>query len=123
MRILLVEDDPMNVELFSAVLEGDGHDILVETDGLRGQERALREQLDLVILDIHLPHRDGEMICRELRERGVEIPILALSAAALPEQIEQAMRAGFNEYLTKPIAPTALRRAVRQYEEGYAPAD
>jgi len=112
MRILLVEDDFMNRELFLDILEPAGHTIVIETDGLDGRERALREPFDLIVLDIGLPRLSGDAVCRELRAQGVAVPILALSADALPQQIEERLRAGFDRYLTKPIAPVALREAV-----------
>ena len=58
MRILVVEDDAMNVELFEAALESD-HDVFVERDGPAGEARALAERFDLILLDIHLPKRTG----------------------------------------------------------------
>lgn len=57
MHILLIEDDPLNVELFTAVLEDDGHQVTVERDGEAGKARALREAFDLIVLDIQLPRR------------------------------------------------------------------
>ena len=115
MRILLVEDDPLNVQLFTAVLEDGGHEVTVERDGLAGKAVALRGTFDLVILDIQLPRLRGDAVCRELRAAGLKIPIIALSAEALPSQIETTSIAGFDAYLTKPISPRALRDAVLRY--------
>lgn len=115
MKILLVDDNPMNVELFQDVLEGDGHVVTVARDGDAGLTRALEDTFDLMILDIQLPGLDGYKICRTLRDRGVEGPILALSSSAMPAQIERGADAGFDEYLTKPISPTALKEAVRKH--------
>lgn len=115
MRILLVEDDALNVEVFSAVFESDGHDFVVETDGLRGRDRALTEPFDLIVLDIHLPGMAGDAVCRELRSAGLDLPILALSAAALPAQVTRGMDAGFTAYLTKPITLAALRQALDRH--------
>ena len=86
MRILLVEDDPKNVELFQAALE-DEHDVLVERDGVAGQQRALAEAFDLILLDIQLPMRNGIEVCRNLRAGGVRTPIVALSASVLPDEV------------------------------------
>lgn len=112
--MLLVDDDAMNVELFADALEGDGHDVVVERDGIAGRSRAMAEPFDLVILDIQLPGMDGYAVCRSLRAAGVKGPIVALSSAAMPEQIAQGRASGFNEYLTKPISPAALRAAARR---------
>ena len=114
-RILLVEDDPLNVELFSAVLVDDGYAVVIERDGPTARERALGERFDLILLDLQLPRMRGDALCRELRAAGLRLPIVALSAEALPEQIRVNTEAGFDGYLTKPISPSALREAVRHH--------
>jgi len=113
-RILLVDDNAMNVELFTDSLEADGHEVVVERDGPRGRERGLAERFDAIILDIQLPGMDGYAVCRELRSGGVRSPILALSSAAMADQVTRGVSAGFDTYLTKPISPMALREAVRR---------
>jgi len=118
MRILLVEDNALNVELFTDALEGDGHEVAVERDGDAGERRALAERFDLHLLDIQLPGQDGLSLCRTLRAAGITRPILALSSHAMPEQIERGHTAGFDDYLTKPLSPAALRAAVRRYAGG-----
>lgn len=115
MRILLVDDDPMNVDLFTAVLEGDGHAVVVATDGVDGHRRALSLQFDLILLDMRLPGMTGDEICRDLRAAGIPGAIVALSASAMPDQIKRGMEAGFDTYLTKPISPAALREAVSAF--------
>lgn len=115
MRLLLVDDNVMNVELFIDSLLADDHEVAVERDGPSGRERALRERFDVVILDIQLPGLDGYAVCRDLRAAGVSGPVIALSSSAMPDQIERGMAAGFDAYLTKPISPVALRAAVRRY--------
>lgn len=118
MRLLLVEDNAANIALFQAVLEDDGHSVVVCTNGRAGYERAVSETFDGLLLDIQIPGMTGDEICRALRAAGQTLPILALSASALPDQIETAMRAGFTAYLTKPIRPQALRDAVRNLGGG-----
>ncbi len=115
MRVLLVEDNRMNVEFFLDALEGEGHSVVVERDGALGRERALAEGFDLIVLDVQLPAMDGYTLCRALRDAGVRIPIVALSSSAMPEQVERGRAAGFDAYLTKPISPAALREAVRRH--------
>lgn len=120
MRVLLVDDNAMNVELFSDVLESDGHDVAVERDGVAGRDRALAEPFDLVILDIQLPRLDGKDVCRALRAGGVSGPIIALTSSAMPDQVREAHASGFDAYLTKPISPADLRSAVREHGGGAA---
>lgn len=115
LRILLVDDNRMNVELFVGALESDGHEVTVESDGLGGRARALSEGFDLLILDIQMPGLDGNALCRQLRAAGLAQPMLAVSSSAMPEQIERGLAAGFDAYLTKPISPKDLREAVRTF--------
>ena len=113
MRILLVEDDPMNVELFESALETDGHEVVTERDGAAGEKRAT-ERFDVVLLDIQLPKKNGLEVCRSLRARGLRMPIVALSASVLPEEVARTKAAGFDVFLSKPISPRDLRDAVRR---------
>jgi CheY-like chemotaxis protein len=113
LRILLVEDDAMNVELFETALETDGHEIVTERDGVAGERRA-SGQFDLIVLDIQLPKKSGLDVCRSLRSRGLRIPIVALSASVLPEEVARTKAAGFDLFLSKPISPRDLRDAVRR---------
>jgi len=114
LRILLIEDDPMNIELFESALATDGHEIVTERDGLAGEERA-SDRFDLVLLDIQLPKKNGLEVCRSLRARGLSMPIVALSASVLPEEIARTKSAGFDVFLAKPISPRDLRDAVRRF--------
>ena len=102
----------MNVELFCAALERDGHEIAHESSGLLGRARALAERFDVIISDIDLPGIDGHTICRDLRAAGIAGPIIALTSHAGPEEVARGKASGFDLYLTKPIGPKALRDAV-----------
>ncbi|RLT42164.1 MAG: response regulator [Chloroflexi bacterium] len=90
---MLIEDDAANVEFFTDVLEGARYAVMVERDGLSGRDRALLTPVDLIILDIQLPRLRGDDVCRALRAHGIMTPIIALSADALPHQIEAGMTA------------------------------
>lgn len=113
MRILLVDDNELNVELFEATLRGDGHDVIIARDGEAGQARALAEPFDLILLDIQLPRRSGIAVCRALRAAGIRTLIIALSASVLPDEIARTEDAGFDRFLGKPTAPAEIRAAVR----------
>jgi two-component system response regulator QseB len=117
MRILLVEDDPLNIELFEAALETEGHRVTTERDGVAGEARARADVFDLILLDIQLPRRNGLEVCQGLRAAGLVTPIVALSASVLRDEIARTTEAGFTQFLAKPIAPDALRAAVRAYDQ------
>lgn len=116
MRILLIEDHPLNTELFRAVLERDGHTVTHESSGLLGRARALAEPFDLILSDIDLPGIDGHAICRDLRAGGLRCPIVAVTAFAGPDEATRGEASGFDLYLTKPIGPKALRDAVGLFD-------
>jgi len=103
----------MNVELFETALEGEGHEIVTERDGAAGERRA-SDRFDLILLDIQMPKKNGLDVCRSLRARGLRVPIVALSASVLPEEVERTKAAGFDAFLSKPISPRDLRDAVRR---------
>jgi CheY-like chemotaxis protein len=115
LRILLVDDDALNVELFEATLRGDGHEMTIARDGEAGQARGLAERFDLILLDIQLPRRTGIEICQALRAAGIRTPIVALSASILPDEIARTKNVGFDQFIGKPTAPAKLRAVVRAF--------
>lgn len=125
MKILLLEDNAMNSELFRAVLEREGHLVEHETSGLLGRARALAEPFDLILSDIDLPGLDGHGVCRDLREAGITAPIIAITAFAGQAEAARGTSSGFDLYLTKPIGPKELREAIDRYRDagtGVVPA-
>ena len=113
MRLLLADDNEMNVEFFSAALTD--FDLTIARDGQSALDIGLRERFDAILLDIQMPKLDGNQVCSALRSAGVRVPIIALTASAMPNEIIRGREAGFDDYLTKPIAPDALRDALAQH--------
>lgn len=112
MRVLLLEDHQASAERYVACLGSDGHEVVIEKDGVRGRARAVVERFDLVVVDLQLPGAGGYAICRELRRAGVARPVIALSAAATSEDVGRGLAAGFFAYLPKPVQASALRAVV-----------
>ncbi|MFN7943341.1 MAG: response regulator transcription factor [Thermoanaerobaculia bacterium] len=102
-RILLVEDEPSLVLALVDRLLAEGYEVESARDGEAGLERGLSGSFDLVILDVMLPGRDGFEVCRELRARGVEIPILMLTARTQVVDRVVGIKLGADDYLTKPF--------------------
>ena len=113
MRILVIEDDPQTIELLLRVLEEDGHDVAGERTGTGGLQRATASKWDLIICDIRLPDMNGFTISRELRQAGIDIPLVALSGYASDEDRRLGLASGFDRYLAKPIKASVLREEIR----------
>jgi len=117
-RVLLVDDDPDMLALLAATLETEGVRVLTARDGDAALRLARDEAPTLVVLDMHLPGRDGLEVCRMLRAdpdpRLADVPILMLTGEKLKEtDLVDAFVAGATDYLTKPIKPTLVRSRVR----------
>jgi CheY-like chemotaxis protein len=112
-RILVIEDDPQTIELLLRVLEDDGHDVAGERTGTAGLERAITSTWDLIICDIGLPDMNGFTLSRQLRQAGIEVPLVALSGYATDEDRKLGLASGFDRYLVKPIKASALREEIR----------
>ncbi|MDX1980931.1 MAG: response regulator [Bryobacteraceae bacterium] len=104
-RILLVEDNEMNRDMLSRRLERKGYEVIVAADGKTGLELARALAPDLILMDMSLPGVDGWEATRILKAapetRG--LPIIALTAHAMPADRERAMAAGCDDYDTKPV--------------------
>jgi two-component system, OmpR family, alkaline phosphatase synthesis response regulator PhoP len=102
-RILLVEDEPGLVLTLSDRLAAEGYCVESVRDGVSGFARAADEAFDLVILDVMLPHKNGFDICRDLRRRSVNMPILMLTARGQVVDKVIGLKLGADDYLTKPF--------------------
>jgi CheY-like chemotaxis protein len=120
--ILIADDKPTGRELVRTVLENSGYTVIEAGDGLEALRCAREAHPDLIILDIHMPGRDGFQIIEELRRdpEFAPTPIVALTASAMQGDRERAMALGFTGYLTKPIRLAALREEVERLLAGRA---
>ena len=104
--VLYIEDNPANLRLVEQILESipDLH-MWSAPEPLLGLELAMEHLPDLILLDINLPGMDGYEVLKQLRKNDTsrEIPIIAISANAMPKDIEKGKKAGFDGYITKPI--------------------
>ena len=124
-RILLVEDEPGLRLTLSGRLASEGHVVEQAADGETGLARASSEPFDLVVLDVMLPDRSGFEVCRDLRKRGVETPVLMLTARGQVEDRVLGLRLGADDYLVKPFAMSELlaRVEARLRREGGPPRE
>lgn len=106
-RILIIEDNPTNLELMNYLLNAFGHDTVVARDGQEGLEAAEHESPDLIICDVELPKLSGIEVARRLKCDSTLcwIPLVAVTAFAMVGDRTRVLAAGFDGYISKPIAP------------------
>jgi len=113
MRILVVEDEHKVASFIARALREEAYAVDVAATGQKALELVLDARYDVILLDIRLPGLSGIEVCRELRQSGVETPILMLTARSLVSQRVEGLNVGADDYLTKPFAIAELRARVR----------
>ncbi|MEM1245406.1 MAG: response regulator transcription factor [Acidobacteriota bacterium] len=107
-RILLVEDEPSLQLTLTDRLRSEGYEVASETDGEEADRRLRTESFDLVVLDWALPGKTGLDLCRDLRQRGDETPVLMLTARTQLTDRVVGLKIGADDYLTKPFETIEL---------------
>jgi DNA-binding response OmpR family regulator len=113
MRILLVEDEKKIVSFIARTLRENAYIVDIADTGEKGLELGIHETYDAILLDVRLPGISGIEVCRELRQHGVEAPVMMLTARTLVEQRVEGLDAGADDYLTKPFVLVELVARVR----------
>jgi DNA-binding response OmpR family regulator len=113
MRILLVEDERSAARMIAKGLREHGHAVDVAGDGASAVQQATTVTYDLVVLDLSLPIKNGQEVCRDLRSKGVAVPLLMLTARDAVEDRIVGLDAGADDYLTKPFHFGELLARVR----------
>ena len=118
-KILYVEDNPDNVYMLTRRLKKKGFELIIAGDGQEGIDKAIEESPDLILMDLSLPTMDGWTATAEIKKiEGLkDIPIIALSAHAMPEHRDRAIKAGCSDYDTKPVDIKRLLTKMGQYIE------
>jgi two-component system cell cycle response regulator DivK len=121
-RILVVEDNPLNLKLVRDVLQFAGYDVIEAQSGEEGLRVAQEDPPDLVLMDLQLPGIDGTETLRRLREGnlGRDVPVVAVTAFAMAEDRERASLAGFDGYVEKPISVRELPGQIEAFFGGQA---
>ncbi len=117
-KILIVEDELAIAELERDYLELAGFEVMLETNGEKGADLAMKEDFDLIILDIMLPGRDGFEICREIRQEK-NTPIIMVSAKKDDIDKIRGLGLGADDYMTKPFSPSELVARVKAHLSRY----
>jgi DNA-binding response OmpR family regulator len=115
MRILVVEDEAAIADFLQRGLQAEGHVVDSATDGELGERRAVQDDVDLVILDVMLPRRDGFEVLRGIRAAKPTLPVIMLSARAEVEDRVAGLDLGATDYVTKPFSFEELSARVRAH--------
>ncbi|PWC82887.1 histidine kinase [Azospirillum sp. TSH100] len=125
-RILLAEDVPMNQIVTSSILCKAGHTVEVAEDGILAVEAMRRGEFDLVLMDMQMPRMDGLQATAAIRQLGGRrgaVPIIALTANALADQLQLCLDVGMNDHVTKPIERDTLLSAVDRWLDAKVTAE
>jgi two-component system cell cycle response regulator DivK len=114
--ILVIDDNKVNLRLAEDILTASGYEVMVATRGEQGIEMALARRPHLILLDIRLPDIDGLEVLKRLRAlpEMSGVPIVAMTAQAMPEEAERLVAAGCDGYIRKPISIQSFRAEVQR---------
>jgi two-component system CheB/CheR fusion protein len=118
-RVLVVDDAPDVLEMFSMLLRLSGYNVSVAESATRALERAQATQFDVVVSDIGMPEMNGYELARRLRELPgySNVPLIAVTGFARYSDRAQALESGFNAHLSKPVNPTTLLDLIERLRE------
>jgi two-component system cell cycle response regulator DivK len=121
-RILVVEDNPLNLKLVRVVLQPAGYDVIEAQSGEEALHVAQEDPPDLVLMDLQLPGIDGTETLHRLRRGPLrrDVPVVAVTAFAMAEDRERASLAGFDGYVEKPISVRDLPGQIEAFLDGRA---
>jgi DNA-binding response OmpR family regulator len=111
--MLIVEDDPAILKGLKESFEQENYRVLTAQDGLKGFQTAKRENIDVIILDVVLPGKNGQDVCRELRTAGISTPILMLTSKKQEMDKVLGLELGADDYVTKPFSLRELHARVK----------
>ena len=118
LRVLAVEDNPINRVILAEQLRTLGCDVELAQDGIEALQRCREQCFDLVVTDINMPRMDGHALARELRDDGNLVPVIGATANATAEERERCLASGMQGYLSKPIDIARLRKALTALRQG-----
>jgi two-component system, cell cycle response regulator DivK len=116
-KILIVEDNEMNLDMLSRRLERRGYEVVIAMDGATGVSMAKSDKPDLILMDMSLPVMDGWEATRQIKadDEVKEIPVIALTAHAIAGDREKALAAGCDEYESKPVKFPRLLAKIEEF--------
>lgn len=114
MKILVVEDEPVNMMLMTFILNDEGHEPIEAFTGAEGITKTFDSKPDIVLMDLKLPDLDGFEATRRIREKNKSVPIIAVTSFSMDDVREKFDKAGFNGYIQKPFNPSTIMDEIKQ---------
>lgn len=114
-KVLVVEDNEINQVVAEQILLSYGLQVNIADDGQHCIEALEKEDYDLVLMDLHMPNVDGFQACSIIRQKNLNIPIVALTAAVLKDEVQKALDVGMNSHLAKPLDHVQLHKVLNTY--------
>lgn len=116
-KILIIDDDVTALDIVDYLFEDKGFDVERRADGQSALDSIDEDLPDIILIDLMMPRMNGQECVRQLRQKGISVPIVAFTALDDPEVHQEAMDAGCNMVLTKPCKPDALVKHVSSFIE------
>ncbi|HEY9076084.1 MAG TPA: response regulator [Anaerolineaceae bacterium] len=115
--ILIIDDDPITVNILKKSLEINGFSVRPVTDARKGLLEAFRDPPDLIILDYMMPYRDGLTLLEDIRSNleTSQVPVIMMTATAVPEVVRSALRQGVTDFIVKPVDTPLVIDRVRKH--------
>ncbi len=116
-KILVAEDSLTELQMIKDILKDTSHEIISAADGEEAEKKARTESVDMIILDVIMPKKNGFQVCRDLRadKTFADLPIIMVSSKDQESDKAWGMKQGATEYLTKPFTPLDLILAVKKH--------
>ncbi|MGL6172964.1 MAG: two-component sensor histidine kinase BarA [Vibrio sp.] len=118
LRVMAVDDNPANLKLITALLQERVECVIACTSGQEALEQAQQRQFDIILMDIQMPHMDGVTACKAIKQLDgyQEIPVIAVTAHAMAGERDRLLKAGMDDYLTKPIDEPVLQQVLIDWD-------
>ena len=120
MKILIAEDEPLMLRTLELKLRKDGYEVIGSPDGRDAMLRIVADKPDMIITDIMLPYSSGLEIIGRVKEMGITIPIIVLSAMGQEKTVEEAFSLGADDYVTKPFSLSEISMRIKRFARASA---
>jgi CheY-like chemotaxis protein len=113
-KILIIDDDMTALDIVDFLFEEKGYNVVRRADGITALECVEQEQPDIILIDLMMPRMSGQEAVRQIRAKGIRVPIVVFTAVDDPEVHHEALEAGSDVVITKPCKPDALVKSVEK---------